>query len=95
MKIKHWQGYGSVNAKVVEKTKSSIVIEVTGDHEWGLVRNDAYDIKTWLLAKVAKDWVGVPSYLLSFVVYAEGYRKATYCVGLKWGLSLKEALLAH
>lgn len=58
MKIKHWQGYGSVTAVKKEKTKNNgmttISIQVTGDHECGLIRNDKYDVYNWLLKKFDK-----------------------------------------
>ena len=48
MKIKHWQGYGCVNAtKVKMKTKNglrNLIIRVSGNHEYGLSRNDKYDV---------------------------------------------------
>ena len=52
MKVKHWQGYGSVEMKVIsrkqiENTKT-IVVRVSGNHEWGLVRNDTYDVYRWI-----------------------------------------------
>ena len=60
MKLKHWQGYGTVNAKRVSNTKNddgtkTLEISVTGMHEYGLVRNDTYDIHRWLVARFAKD----------------------------------------
>lgn len=63
MKIKHFAGYGSVNAKLLKKKVYQgdvnfdillIEIEVWGDHECGLVRNDKYDLNQWLIKKVAK-----------------------------------------
>lgn len=61
MKIKHWQGYGSVNATCVAKEMVSaladvriIHIKVKGNHEWGLIRDDVYDVKRWLLDKFDK-----------------------------------------
>ena len=64
MRIKHWQGYGSVNAKKLSKGKTQdnctkLVVEVTGNHEWGLVRNDVYDVHRWLVGRFVKD---CPSY---------------------------------
>jgi hypothetical protein len=63
MRIKHWQGYGSVNAKVKEKgftyspqgmTNRYVVIEVRGNHEYGLeVYRDNYTVAKWL-GKVGK-----------------------------------------
>lgn len=35
-KIKHWQGYGSVDAKVISKKSDELVIQVSGNHEYGL-----------------------------------------------------------
>lgn len=62
MKIKHFQGYGSVQAKKVSKTtigdKTKLVVEVKGNHEWGLVRDDIYDVKRWLFDKFEKNFNG-------------------------------------
>lgn len=60
MRLKHWQGYGCVNAKRIEYTinqdrTKTIKIEVTGSHEYGLVRNDRYDVHRWLMTRLAKD----------------------------------------
>lgn len=59
MRIKHWQGYGSVEAKKLsKKTRGNITkveIEVIGNHEWGIYRNDTYDVHRWLCSKFAKD----------------------------------------
>lgn len=81
MRIKHFMGYGSVNAKVVEKglktdvanglLRKYLKINVWGNHEYGLVREDKYDINNWLVKKVAKvdidyrqiediDWNSIP-----------------------------------
>lgn len=61
MKIKHWQGYGFVNAECIKKQNLSTLldtrimrIKVKGNHEWGLLREDAYDVKRWLLEKFDK-----------------------------------------
>ena len=55
MKIKHWQGYGSVEAKKISKnTKNNITrlhIKVSGNHECGLYRNDKYDLTNWLIRR--------------------------------------------
>ena len=60
MRLKHWQGYGSVNAKKLSKGpapdgRTRLVIEVTGHHEWGLVRDDVYDVHRWLVQRFVKD----------------------------------------
>ena len=58
MKIKHFSGYGSVNAKKVLKkcgfneygeSQTVLVIDVTGDHERGLVPYIEWDAAAWLL----------------------------------------------
>lgn len=58
MKIKHWQGYGTVDAKKVHRSVRGgtveLVIKVTGDHEWGLIRDDEYDLKNWLIRRFDK-----------------------------------------
>lgn len=63
MKIKHFMGYGSVQARKVSKTKTDdgktkLVVEVKGNHEWGLVRNDIYDVYRWLFSKFEKNFDG-------------------------------------
>ena len=63
MRIKHFAGYGSVQARKVSKTnlsdnKTKLVIEVKGDHEWGLVRDDIYDVRRWLFNKFEKNFNG-------------------------------------
>jgi len=67
MRIKHFAGYGSVEAKKVSKTtltdeygekKTKLVVQVKGNHEWGLVRDDIYDVKRWLFDKFEKNFLG-------------------------------------
>lgn len=67
MRIKHWQGYGSVDVKKVSKTtfvnkwgekKNRMVLRVRGNHEWGLVRDDIYDVKRWLFDRFEKSFKG-------------------------------------
>lgn len=55
MRIKHWQGYGTVNAKRISTTKEKIVIVVSGMHEYDLVMGtwDTYGMTKWL-GKVGK-----------------------------------------
>lgn len=53
MKLKHWQGYGSVDVKKIASypaghSKSKAIIKVTGNHEYGIVREDPYDVFRWL-----------------------------------------------
>ena len=63
MIIKHWQGYGHLEAKRIStKTNKdpfygdtkTMTIRVKGNHEWGIERNDTYDVYNWLLKKFDK-----------------------------------------
>lgn len=51
MRIKHWQGYGSVSAIKVKQTPKEIIIRVSGLHEYGL------DIGTWDKYRLVQ-WLG-------------------------------------
>lgn len=60
MKIKHFAGYGSVNARKISEVKVTtnikrVVIKVIGNHERGLYRNDHYDVFHWLVTRFCKD----------------------------------------
>ena len=48
-----------VSTKKISPDEQEIQILVWGNHEWGLVRKDAYDVFRWLLRRFAKD---CPSY---------------------------------
>jgi len=62
MKIKHFSGYGNVQATKVSKTTrdgvTTMVIEVKGNHERGINLGEEgwrhYDIYKWLLSKFDK-----------------------------------------
>ena len=54
MRIKHWQGYGTVNARKIRDTGSCLIVEVSGNHEYGLVRQDRYDVFKWLVKRFNK-----------------------------------------
>ena len=62
MRIKHFQGYGSVQAKKISKKpfgdKTKLVVEVKGNHEYGLVREDIYDVRRWLFNRFEKNFNG-------------------------------------
>jgi hypothetical protein len=67
MRVKHFAGYGSVEVKKVSKKpiingygekKTEMVLRVKGNHEWGLVRNDIYDVKRWIFDKFEKNFKG-------------------------------------
>lgn len=63
MKIKHFAGYGSVNAKLIEnkigfsefREISVAHIKVWGNHERGIYREDYYDIFNWLCKRFVKE----------------------------------------
>jgi uncharacterized membrane protein len=59
MKIKHFQGYGTVDAKKVSRRVRNdglieLVVQVIGNHEYGIVRNDTYDVFRWLVKRFEK-----------------------------------------
>ena len=67
MRVKHFAGYGSVEVKKESKTtftneygekKTKMVLQVKGNHECGLVRNDIYDVKRWIFDKFEKNFTG-------------------------------------
>lgn len=60
MKIKHWQGYGTVSATKQKDKSCTLHVRVVGNHEWGLVREDLYDLYNWLVKRFDKS---VPEYL--------------------------------
>lgn len=59
MRIKHWQGYGTVNAVKVKDKSCTLHVQVTGNHECGLKRNDQYDLFNWLVKRFDKT---IPDY---------------------------------
>lgn len=61
MKIKHWQGYGTVIATKIKDKNYNLVVKVVGNHEWGIHRDDEYDLFNWLVKrfdKSQKDYYG-------------------------------------
>lgn len=54
MKIKHYAGYGTVNATKIKSDENELVIKVEGNHEQGIYRDDIYDIFNWLVKKFDK-----------------------------------------
>lgn len=54
MKLKHFSGYGSIDAKKIKDKSCTLHIRVTGDHEWGLRRDDEYDLFNWLVKRFDK-----------------------------------------
>jgi len=60
MKIKHWAGYGTVNASRINDGVAKLHVRVTGNHEQGLKRYDEYDLYRWLVKRFDKS---VPDYI--------------------------------
>lgn len=54
MKIKHFAGYGSVNAKKISSSPTCLKVRVWGNHEYGLERKDNYDVFNWLVKRFDK-----------------------------------------
>ncbi len=54
MKIKHWAGYGCVNARKVKDGSCKLHIRIEGNHEQGLDRYDEYDLFNWLVIRFDK-----------------------------------------
>ena len=62
MRIKHWQGYGCVNARKVKDGSCTLHIRVEGNHEWGIVRDDYFDLYHWLVVRFDKDVQDYPTW---------------------------------
>lgn len=62
MKIKHWAGYGCVNARRINDGKAKLHVRVEGLHEMGLERGtwDTSLLYNWLVKRFDKT---VPEYL--------------------------------
>lgn len=76
MRIKHWQGYGCVNAKVTRQSFNTwsnlreITIEVKGNHEYGLDRSDdKYDVFNWLLKRFDKNVVNMSDRIIKGIEF--------------------------
>lgn len=69
MKIKHWQGYGTVSAQKIKDKSCTLHIRVTGNHEWGLRRDDLYDLYNWLVRRFDKSVPDVYAWLRSASVF--------------------------
>ena len=53
MKIKHWQGYGTVTARKIPDKTCTLHVQVVGNHEWGLNCGewDEYRLYNWLVKR--------------------------------------------
>ena len=87
MKIKHWQGYGSVNMQVIQNTPDYVKIDVSGLHEYGLERDDRYDVCKWLLNKVKGHkedlWTNIKGMTLESYEDNLGIEHCTYTITLR------------
>ena len=56
MKIRHWAGYGCVNARKIKDSSCTLHIRVEGLHECGLERGtwDTYGLYNWLVKRFDK-----------------------------------------
>ena len=71
MRIKHFAGYGCVDAKKLSRFKVStgdtvLKVRVTGNHECGLLRNDPYDLKWWLIERFDKAAKNIDPYTIAY-----------------------------
>lgn len=78
MHIKHWQGYGIITAKKIKKTtkngETTLTVKVSGNHEYGLVRDDIYDLKRWLIDRYDKSAKDINCYSIDYD-YNSGYER--------------------
>lgn len=82
MKIKHWQGYGTVDAKKVKDSGCTLHVRVSGNHECGIRRDDLYDLCNWLVKRFDKSVTDTTAWLRSrpIVEIREGWNTDTdYC----------------
>lgn len=63
MKIKHYAGYGTVNARRIKDCSMfTLHIRVEGNHEQGLVRNDDYTLYNWIVRRFDPIEKAAPNY---------------------------------
>lgn len=62
MRIKHWAGYGCVNARKINDGQAKLHVRVEGDHERGVKRDtwDTFLLYNWLVKRFDKT---APEYL--------------------------------
>lgn len=60
MRLKHWKGYGTIDAKKMSLTNSrgirTLRVRITGNHEYGIVTRDPYTIANWLVKRFDKSF---------------------------------------
>lgn len=74
MRIKHWAGYGCVNAQRIKNASCTLHVRVQGDHERGLRRDDDYDLFYWLVKRFDK----------KVTDYAEWHKKNPKVYIIEW-----------
>jgi hypothetical protein len=82
MKIKHFAGYGTVEAKKMPANGATLHIRVSGNHECGLRRDDEYDLFNWLIRKFDKSIPDYPTWhrMRPIIEIHEGWNVETdYC----------------
>lgn len=82
MKIKHWQGYGLLDAKKMPNNGATLHIRVSGNHEWGIHNEDEYDLFNWLIRKFDKSIPDYPTWhrMRPIIDVADGWNVETdYC----------------
>ena len=76
MKIKHFQGYGTVTANKISRTVKdgicTLKIHVEGNHECGLVRKDLFDLSRWLIKRFDRSFTDYRSII--GMDYDDGYK---------------------
>lgn len=65
MRIRHYAGYGTVTARKTRNRNCTLHVQVTGNHERGIKRNDLYDLYHWLVRHFDKTVPDVTSWLRS------------------------------
>ena len=96
MIVKHWQGYGSVNARVSGKNLNTMdnieTVEITvwGDHDYGLKCLDKYHVFNWLIVKLLKQYKKRDAYstikniAFEFLPDIDGQEAGKYTIELKY-----------
>ena len=84
MKIKHWQGYGTVTATKIKDKNFDLVVKVVGNHEWGIHRDDEYDLFNWIVKRFDKSQTDYMTFHRRFPMiqivngYENGQETCTY-----------------
>ena len=65
MKIRHYAGYGTVSARKISDRNCTLHVQVAGNHECGIERNDLYDLYHWLVKRFDKTVPDATSWLRS------------------------------